>query len=546
MTSTFDFSGVQPIADTREPEPVFTPSPQQETIYDWVSRDQGNGMIVAVAGAGKTTTLIEALSKMTGTVAFAAYNKRIADEIAAKVNAKGLSTRVSVKTFHAFGFQVWRKRAPRTRIDDKKMYNLIDDRFPNMPKQIQTFAVKLVSMLKQSGIGYVFPMNDEAEWDRIIYHYGIDEALTNKRGGDFDRDERDMEDLIAVGKEWARKLLQASIDIATEVIDFDDMLFMPMYAGMTPFKYDWVLVDEAQDTNAARLALARAMLKPGGRLLAVGDPRQAIYGFSGADAASLTNITAAFGCKQLKLTVSYRCPQAIVRHAQQWSPEIEAAADAPEGFVGVQSYEELIDDLKSLSPAERNKTVVLCRNNKPVVELAFSLIRQRIACHVEGRDIGGQIKNLANKWQTQNLDTIVANVQAFRDKEVRKLMERKKEARAEVMNDRVDTLLIFIDGVREENPNATLADLNREIDALFEDGSNRGITLSSIHKSKGREWPTVYWLGRNAYQPSPWVRQEWQAEQETNLMYVAATRAQVELIEVVVDLPPDSRKQWGN
>src|SRR6185503_15668796 len=135
-----DFTGVQPVESVpATPEIVY--SPQQQTIMDWVDRDHGNGMIVAVAGSGKTTTLIEALAKARGTVAFAAYNKRIADEIAERVQAKGVGNRVTVKTFHAFGFQMWRRRAPRVKIDDKKSWTLIDERMISMPKQVQTFAV---------------------------------------------------------------------------------------------------------------------------------------------------------------------------------------------------------------------------------------------------------------------------------------------------------------------------------------------------------------------------------------------------------------------
>ena len=60
------------------------------------------------------------------------------------------------------------------------------------------------------------------------------------------------------------------------------------------------------------------------------------------------------------------------------------------------------------------------------------------------------------------------------------------------------------------------------------------VTLSTIHKSKGREWRRVFWWGANAYQPSRYARQAWQQGQERNLMYVAATRAQETLVHVDV------------
>ncbi len=59
------------------------------------------------------------------------------------------------------------------------------------------------------------------------------------------------------------------------------------------------------------------------------------------------------------------------------------------------------------------------------------------------------------------------------------------------------------------------------------------LVLSSIHKAKGREWERVFWLDRAGTCPSKWARQAWQQEQERNLMYVCATRAKEQLIEVV-------------
>ena len=72
------------------------------------------------------------------------------------------------------------------------------------------------------------------------------------------------------------------------------------------------------------------------------------------------------------------------------------------------------------------------------------------------------------------------------------------------------------------------------IQSLFEDNVSNMLTLSTIHKAKGREWETVYWLDREGTLPSPYATQKWQQDQEDNLCYVAATRAKSSLIEVMV------------
>jgi superfamily I DNA/RNA helicase len=69
-----------------------------------------------------------------------------------------------------------------------------------------------------------------------------------------------------------------------------------------------------------------------------------------------------------------------------------------------------------------------------------------------------------------------------------------------------------------------VGDLLEAIDALFQ-SKGRGITLSSVHKSKGREWERVFILDFGTYMPSKYAKKDWQKIQENNLIYVAITRA---------------------
>ena len=58
---------------------TFTPSPQQADFLNWVANDKGSCVLEAVAGAGKTTVLIEAVKLTGGNVAILAYNRRQAE-----------------------------------------------------------------------------------------------------------------------------------------------------------------------------------------------------------------------------------------------------------------------------------------------------------------------------------------------------------------------------------------------------------------------------------------------------------------------------------
>jgi DNA helicase-2/ATP-dependent DNA helicase PcrA len=268
-------------------------------------------------------------------------------------------------------------------------------------------------------------------------------------------------------------------------------------------------------------------------IFAVGDPAQAIYGFTGADNDALDLVRAEFNTTDLPLTVTFRCPKAVVRHVQQWVSHIEAHESAPEGEVLFMDEEEWLK--QELVPGD----AILCRNTKPLVEIAFSLIRQRIRCHVEGKEIGQGLINLANKWRSvKTVGELKDQLEAHLTKHTEKFLAKGEEGKAEGLNDRVQTLFVIMESLADDAP---VAEVNKILESLFTDsvqGSDYDVTLSTIHKAKGREWHRVFWWGRNRYQPSPYARQEWQMKQEIHLMYVAGTRSKHSLIEVIVNVPP--------
>ena len=72
--------------DITDEQPVVTkelkPSKYQQAIFDWIKDPDGTDCVVeAVAGSGKTSTIVEALKYTSGKVAFVAFNKRIAEEL---------------------------------------------------------------------------------------------------------------------------------------------------------------------------------------------------------------------------------------------------------------------------------------------------------------------------------------------------------------------------------------------------------------------------------------------------------------------------------
>jgi superfamily I DNA/RNA helicase len=342
---------------------------------------------------------------------------------------------------------------------------------------------------------------------------------TDQRNPDFsdlmDRFEVVVEaDKINDTLELAAQVFNASNN-SRKTIDFDDMIYFPAmgYCGM--YKSDVLFVDERQDLNPAQIALLKRAVKPSGRVIAVGDEHQAIYGFRGAAINSMAQMVADFRMKVMPLTTCYRCGRTIIELAQQIVPDIQAAPNAIDGEVvysniGKKLYTTLKDD-----------DLVLCRTNAPLVSTALQCIAHGVRAQIRGRDIGKSLETLMNKVQRKyiadSLPQFLASLQDYAMNEMAKLMAADKMGPAATLNDQVETIVALAEGAD------TIADINKRIATIFADNVT-GVTLSSVHRAKGTEADSVYII-RPDLMPHPMAKTAWQREQEMNLKYVAITRA---------------------
>ena len=505
----------------------FVPSPQQGTFFSWITDGTGSCVLEAVAGAGKTTTLVKALELMYGTIFFGAYNKKIAEEIKARAPGKdGLV----ISTMHAAGFGAWRKATRHVNVDGDKVRNIFRDAtVRNMQyAPFQGPVLQLVSLAKQAGLGIEgFPeIKSRASWMALIDHYDV-ETFDENSG-------EDNTDLII---KLSIKTLEASIAQNMSIIDFDDMIYAPLYHNCRIDKFDWVLVDEAQDTNATRRELALRMLKEGGRLVAVGDRHQAIYGFTGADSKALDLIGDATNATKLPLTTTFRCPKSVVSYAQQWVNHIQAADSAPEGLVRSLGVSELYTEAKI-------GDAILCRFNAPLVEHVYKFIALGLPAKIEGREIGSGLVKLAKRWNVKSLTTLLDRLEAYTEREVKKYTAKEQPAKVTAVEDKSNCLRVIIDRVMQKDPttNRPVDLVVAEIESIFADNNDttKVVLLSSIHKSKGREWSKVIWLQTG---PNKRARLPWMMEQESNLCYVAATRSMNELVLVDIAKQPLQPKE---
>lgn len=490
---------------------------QQQAFIQALVHGIENIALVARAGTGKTTTIIlgvnaYAAAKPEAEILVCAFNKAIADEVAHKLKQAGHTDwrKVQAGTIHSMGFGLV-KFVFKPTVNEYKVRELIRTKNDPLYEQYEAQIAELVRLAKGAGFGF-FPdvqIGDARAWYELADHFDVNGL----------EDTSDMDRVV----EAAQTIYRMSLE-QTNVVDYDDMILFPLVKNLrVKFTKDLVILDEAQDTSRARQALARKFVKPHtGRMVVVGDDRQAIYGFAGADAAALPNMIENLSAVTLPLTMTWRCPQAVVREAQRLVPDIVAAEGAIEGEV--LTLQEMPKDLQTTD-------AVLCRNTAPLVALAYSLIRAGKACKVEGRSIGEGLAKLAGRWKVTSIDMLLRKLDDYKAREMQKAMAKGQERKMEEIEDRVATLVEICNAVLAQGKH-NVTDVQDFIRNLFADGATNVITLATYHRSKGREWQRVYLYEHTKRCPTPYAKQAWQKQQEANLAYVAITRAQQTLAYV--------------
>lgn len=523
-------------------------------------------IIEARAGTGKTTTLIEGLRRLRGSeskltpspqqaavwesialsrdearrVGFCAFNSSIAEELKSRVPPG-----CEAMTIHSLGYRAVREafaglKAPnKYRVQDI-ICEILDIEIGQMRRDkpfILQSTEALVGLAKMN----LTDAEDEAGWiDALGYlasYYDID------LGGTDGVDDYSEEVYALVPK-----VLERCKDVYRDrCVDFNDMIWLPVALNLPIARFDLLMVDESQDLNRCQQALVK---RAGTRLVFCGDPKQAVYGFAGADAQSMVRLGEELratdrGCVVLPLTVTRRCGKAIVKEAQRIVPDFEAFETNPEGKVSKAEY----SDSKGSSnywikgqgagpvPADKcylsqvqDGDFVLCRVNAPLVSQCFRFLKMGRKANIQGRDIGEGLISTIKKMNAESVQDLVQKIDEWCHKEVGKEQAKRhpNEQKLIALQDRADCLICFTEGAN------SVYEVIGKIQTIFTDDKvSPGIKLSSIHKAKGLESNRVFILQiEGASVPHPMARTSWQKEQENNLLYVAITRAREELIYV--------------
>ena len=497
----FDMTAVGGTAPVVHSNRITKGTPQQEAVWDFLLNYDDNLVIEALAGTGKSTVSREAMHRLKAKypnerIQYTCFNKSIADEFRPRCPAG-----VEVNTMHAFGLRALQRAMNPTIAKDKSYEVLSSIHGGDALKRWHRMAVvKLVSLAKNHAVGLQNEIKSEVTYANL-------EGICDT----FDIDPNQGQTI-----DYAIKVLLGSIE-RSDVVDFDDMLWLPLIYRTKFPGCDRLFIDEAQDMNPVQHLLAERMNEDG-QTIVVGDRNQAIYGFRGADSRSMDTMTERLGAHCLPLTVTFRCPQSHVRLAREIVSGYEAHESNPEGVLAYGGPH----DLERVQPGDH----VLCRANAPLVSECLGLIANGVKATMRGRAIGQQLESVVTKvnkfGEARTMSDFVSKLETYRIKEMTRLSAKEGvEDLIEQLTDRCNAVEAIASSC------SSPSEVFPAIGKLFSDTDPSGYVLfSSIHRAKGTEARRVWLLDMPYAPPKPGVvTPEWLVTQRRNLSYVGLTRS---------------------
>jgi len=502
---------------------------EQLAILEAGTASKDSIMVNALAGCAKSTTL-EALAKVlpVGPACSLAFNVKIKEEL-----ARRLPSHFDVLTLNGLGHRAWAKAIGKSlKVEPKKIANLISivtkeqnlrlnsDDWDSLRRLIASaMNAGLVPQRYESAKKGLVPDTD-ASWLEIADANWI--SVTTA-----------MIDL-------AREILTRNIQQAYQgLVSFDDQIYCSAILDGAFPQWPLVFIDEAQDLSP----LNHIMLSKcsSNRIVAVGDPFQAIYAFRGADSASMAKIKALRDAWiELPLTTTFRCPRKVVALCASHAVGFNAAASNPDGTIIDFPAQEAkawswhdIEEIASAIPKPSPLIAILCRNNAPLLSMAFKLLTRGIAPHMLGRDIGKNLIALLGKICKDpgtSAERCSILIEDWRSHESGLASANKQDAKVDSINDRADSLIAVLTGAGCKDA----GELKLALQNLFSKDAGK-VSLATGHKAKGLEWDLVIHLDSFRI-PSKFATKAAaqgsfaQLRQEKNLEYVINTRTKHTLV----------------
>lgn len=476
-------------------------SQYQTDFFEAVENQRHNLVLRAYAGTGKTTTVVEGVNRVGNRkrVLAMAFNNEIKDELQRRLPGK------EVRTISSCGKMALHRAFGNFKVDENRTHAFaaeaatqrgwfVHENGERRPRYVGSIC-RLVEAAKNAGLG-----SEDLNGVLVLCY------------------EKELDNLLVTPEELTAAACQVLEDCEEfgGSIDFADMAWLPYRLKLTPRSHDVVVIDEAQDLNEPQLYLVKAMMRTSGRVLAVGDPNQAIYQFRGAGKGMFEHLAEELcpnGTGLYPLPITYRCSRSVVDFARQLVPDYEAAPNAPAGSVTRLDRAKLLDKAR---PGD----VVISRSNAPLAALLRDCIRANIPAVIRGRDYGEALIAMIRRFDPTTVEQLTRQAEDFAAKETQRAARIDNPRVAARAVDRVNTLLAFCEGAR------SVEEVAATIQRYFSNTTGEGrLLLTTTHKAKGLEWDNVYLLNQT-------YRGGIGSDEAKNLYYVAITRARTNLVLV--------------
>ncbi len=488
--------------------------------------------IIAAAGSGKTTVLTRRIAHRLSTdpavqsphILALTFTSQAAHELQRRLRRLGVRERLEVGTFHAVALRLLRQRALDA---DQRPPAVATDRL-----RLMTEAVRPLGGRDEPAF-----LLGEIDWMRARNLAPSAYATAAKRAG--------RRTPVSSAQIGVALDAYSTVKKRRGVCDFDDLLEQclvafrtdKMWAAGVRWRFRHLFVDEAQDLNPLQHALLEAIRDDRPDLCLVGDPRQAIFGFNGADPTIMENVERLYsGLTIVRLSRNYRCSPQIVAAAGSVLERIGRTDDslsmAPEGppisirrhdtdAAEATSVSSMVRELAGASRAWRT-CAVLARTGAQLTIVARELERLGVPTNVQGNATKSRALNaaLAEAYGWRNLTDLGTWVESIN---------------AEQQSDPIRTRVAeAADRYLSQAPGITFrswVEFHSPFDDLEDSQPSDAVDLLTFHGAKGREWRSVVIVGAETglVPHSSAVTAEQRAE-EARLLYVACTRAREQLI----------------
>lgn len=438
-------------------KPTHPLTAEQQAI---VNSTEDAVLVNAVAGSGKTSTLME-LAKKYNNGLYLAFNKSIVNDVVPK-----LPVGWECKTFNALGLALTKQMFPDIKVNFKK-YNTSDP--------VAKLAVCHMTMGGGTSLN---------AWQKTAQRFNIERYHI-----------ADSEGLLEAYK------------ADTTNVSGEEMLQYPIDYNLRTEAYDIILVDECQDLNAQQLNfLLRIRTK---RIVFVGDINQAIYGFRGSDTNVFKKIESRYAITKYQLTQSFRCPQNVVQVVADIVPHMTSQKT---GGLVQRTHKN-----KVIYPEE---CFILARTNGILINLAHEFLQNGMHFSISS-PFASEIAYLAKKFinKSNDIDTAKRSVLAELGDKARMYQHKGWES------NHLQNKYMSVYAMLERCSTAKdIDDFVSKIKLHTDSSSTR--KLMTIHASKGLEHENVIFVAPSiCKQFAQKANQQWAKQEESNLYYVACTRA---------------------